>query len=86
MEKINKLGTTLTSLATEARCVLQFASEVNVVPSSPILFTLKIEAILVSETTVLTTPTHRHIPQDGILHSHSPESLKSYITLTGWTL
>jgi hypothetical protein len=29
----------------------------------------------------------RHnIPQDGILHIHRSESLKSYIALTGWTL
>jgi hypothetical protein len=28
----------------------------------------------------------RNVPQDGIFHSHRRESLKSYITLTGWTL
>jgi hypothetical protein len=27
-----------------------------------------------------------YIPGDDILHSHSRENLKSYITLTGWTL
>jgi hypothetical protein len=27
-----------------------------------------------------------HIPEDGILHSHSRENLKFYITLTGWAL
>jgi hypothetical protein len=27
-----------------------------------------------------------HIPEDGILHSHLRENLKSYIALTGWTL
>jgi hypothetical protein len=27
-----------------------------------------------------------YIPEDDILHSHSRENLKSYITLTGWTL
>jgi hypothetical protein len=27
-----------------------------------------------------------YIPEDGILHSQSRENLKSYITLTGWTL
>jgi hypothetical protein len=26
------------------------------------------------------------IPQDGILHSHSRENLKSYLSLTGWAL
>jgi hypothetical protein len=27
-----------------------------------------------------------YIPEDGILHSHFRENLKSYIALTGWTL
>jgi hypothetical protein len=27
-----------------------------------------------------------YIPEDDILHSHYRENLKSYITLTGWTL
>jgi hypothetical protein len=27
-----------------------------------------------------------YIPEDGILHSHRREGLKSYIALTGWTL
>jgi hypothetical protein len=27
-----------------------------------------------------------YIPEDGILHSHRREDLKSYIVLTGWTL
>jgi hypothetical protein len=27
-----------------------------------------------------------HIPEDGILHSHSREALKSYTALTGWAL
>jgi hypothetical protein len=26
-----------------------------------------------------------YIPEDGILHSHRREILKSYIALTGWT-
>jgi hypothetical protein len=26
------------------------------------------------------------IPEDGILHSHRRENLKSYIVLTSWTL
>jgi hypothetical protein len=26
-----------------------------------------------------------YIPEDGILHSHSRENLKSYIELTGWS-
>jgi hypothetical protein len=27
-----------------------------------------------------------YIPEDGILHNHCRENLKSYIPLTGWTL
>jgi hypothetical protein len=39
-----------------------------------------------SETSVLTKPTRRHFPEDGIIQSHRREILKSYITLTGWAL
>jgi hypothetical protein len=34
--------------------------------------------------TVLTRDTRRHIQDDGVLHSHRRENLKSYIALTGW--
>jgi hypothetical protein len=44
------------------------------------------EVLLASETSVLTTAIRRHIPEDGILHSHRRENHKSYIALTGWTL
>jgi hypothetical protein len=44
------------------------------------------EAIRSSEMSVLTRTTRRHIPGDGILHSHRRENLKSYIALTGWAL
>jgi hypothetical protein len=58
----------------------------NAVPSSLILFTLMIQAIRPSETSVLTRGTWHKIPEDDILHSHRRENLKSYIALTGWTL
>jgi hypothetical protein len=32
-----------------------------------------------SETSVLTGTTRRHIPEDGSLHSHRRENLKSYM-------
>jgi hypothetical protein len=49
------------------RSVLQLVITANVVPSSLILFTLMMETIRSSETSVLTRATWRHIPQDGIL-------------------
>jgi hypothetical protein len=58
----------------------------NVIPSSPILVTLMMEALSSSETLILTKVTRSNIPEGGILHSHRRENLKSYITLTGWTL
>jgi hypothetical protein len=36
------------------------------------------EATRSSETSVYNKPTRRHVPEDGILHSHSRENLKSY--------
>jgi hypothetical protein len=40
--------------------------------------TLKMEAIRSSETSVRTRSTRRHIPEDGIFHSHRRENLSSY--------
>jgi hypothetical protein len=57
-----------------------------IVPSSSILVTLILEAIRSSETSVLKTATQHDTPEDGILHSHRRENIKSYIPLTGWTL
>jgi hypothetical protein len=54
------------------------------VPSSLILSTLIIEGIRSSETSVLTKATQRHTPEDGILHSHHCETLKSYILLVNF--
>jgi hypothetical protein len=56
------------------------------VPSSPILVTLMMEAILSSERSFLTRIRRRNIPADGILHSHCREDVKSYIKLNGWAL
>jgi hypothetical protein len=44
------------------------------------------EAIRSSETSAVTEVTRRHIKENGILHSHRRENLKSYIALTGYVL
>jgi hypothetical protein len=78
-----ELGTTL---AVFLRSVLRLLLTANVVPSSTSLVTLIMEAIRSPETSVLTRATRRNIPEDGVLHSHCRENLKSYIALTGWAL
>jgi hypothetical protein len=49
----------------------------NVVPSSPILVTMTMEARSSSETSVLTRATWPNFPENGILHSHRRENFKS---------
>jgi hypothetical protein len=66
--------------------VLQLLVTANILPSLPILVTLRMEAMRSSVTSVLTRAIGRYISKDDILHSHRREKLKSYIALTGWTL
>jgi hypothetical protein len=72
------------------------ASSACVVPSSPIFVTPMKEESGSSETRFLQEP-HGvisqktpflcvYIPEDGILHSHTRENLKSFIALTGCDL
>jgi hypothetical protein len=68
------------------RSVRRLLVPAYVVPSSPILVALMMEAVSSSETSVNIKAIRRNIPEDDILHSHRRENLKSYIALTGWTL
>jgi hypothetical protein len=79
-DKNRRARNNVSSIATEERYIGisskrdSVASHCYVVPSSPILVTLNMEATRSFETSVLTRATGRIISEDGILHSHSREN------------
>jgi hypothetical protein len=75
--RFGELGRTLGELATDAPY-----EEIMCIGS----FHLEDEGDSDFGTSILTRATRRHIPEDGILHSHRRENLKPYIALTGWAL
>jgi hypothetical protein len=58
--------------------VLRLLITANVVPNSPILVTLTVEALRSSETSVLTRVTWRNSPEDGILHLSNCSKTEMY--------
>jgi hypothetical protein len=63
------------------RSVCQLLVTANAVPSSLIFVTWMMEAISSSERSVLSSATRCKIPEEGILHSHRRENLKSYTSV-----
>jgi hypothetical protein len=79
-------GPSYTNTKVFLRSVRRFLATASVVPSSPILVILMKQALRSSEISVLTRATRRNFPEDGIIHSHRRENLKTYIALIGWTV
>jgi hypothetical protein len=63
---ISEIGAMIAVTSNQTRC-----EDIHVVASSTILVALIMEAILCTETSVLTRATRHNILEDGILYSHT---------------
>jgi hypothetical protein len=81
--RIGELGAMLAIISNgstlQRNTMLLLIVTANVVPSSPIPFTLMMETIHSFEKSVLTRTTRRNTAKDDILHGHRRENLKSYL-------
>jgi hypothetical protein len=85
VKRIGELGITLAVTSNRStlhysflRSVRRLLVTANVVPSSPIVVILMMDALRSSETSVLTRVTRRNIQEDGILQLISVSILQTY--------